>query len=190
MGPLPEEINWKWHYLNSPLFFFFHLAKPSERSSHLILMSCHKSKQRGQVFSNFDTSEEEEEKTRTPSCIRRRYVSFSPQKKLMILGFPEDLNLHASKYFFYLATNFWINCFTAPQSQNGIMFTTHYDTCHYANNACHFPDALRIHKLYADVTVSVSLSLMTHNTQYHKCIKMNHLKKHLLMTAVMEPMDW
>lgn len=37
----------------------FFLPQHSERLSHLILMSCHKSKQRGQVFSNSDMSEVE-----------------------------------------------------------------------------------------------------------------------------------
>lgn len=55
MGPLPEEGNWKWHYLNLLLFFLTPPLNPSERSSHPILMPGHKSKQRGRVASNFDT---------------------------------------------------------------------------------------------------------------------------------------
>lgn len=125
MGPLPEEINWKWHYLNSPFFF---LVQPSERS-HLILMSCHKSKQRGWVFSNFDTSE------------GGGGAPLSPQKKK---------GPHVLWYFNNSTTNFWMNClrYCAKHRKHHVYSPLwHMQWCNYA---CNFPDVLSIQNLHTD----------------------------------------
>lgn len=159
MGPLPEEINWKWHYLNSPLSFFLllFLAQPSERSSHLILMSRHKSKQWGQVFANFDTSEErvkghcgalEQVHVSVLGVLRRKkgtaWFSIRLKKRMhckrvepaCFKSFPALLRYNQ----YYVHNPLW-----------------HMPQCH---NACHF---LMCSVLLSDI-VSAWLSSMTHNT--------------------------